>query len=218
MNYVYNIENYVGYDKLKEMTAICHRELKNVNWIQLIEDLKLSEKDKEVKGPSWHYGTGNSETLHEIVDSINHADVAEIPEGMGSWLWIMLEPANNDHEGFKINPLIKKTFANTIKAIRNLPGVFHVHLNRITPNFRIPDHTDALTGNVFSIVLTLDISSTNPELVTLDISGNIHNFKDVEYFVFKSSLSHHADNLSDSDWVVMSLQINQEFFYENIIK
>lgn len=218
MKYVYDIENYVGYEKLKEMTAICHEELKNVDWMQLIENLKLCEKDNDVKGPSWHYGTGNADILHEIVDSVNQAEVSEIPEGMGSWLWIMLEPANNDHNGFKINPLIKRMFPNTIKSIQSLPGIFHVHLNRITPNFRIPPHTDALTGNVLSVVLTLEISSTNPELVTLNVSGNIHNFKDVEYFVFKSSYSHFVDNLSDSDWVVMSLQINQEFFYENIIK
>ena len=218
MKYVYNIEDYVGYDQLKKMTAICHNELRNVNWTQLIEDLKLYEKDKNVQGPSWHYGTGNAQTLHEIVDSVNQGSVSDIPQGMGSWLWMMLEPANNDHEGFKINPLIQKTFPQTIEAAKNLPGVFHVHLNRITPNFRIPSHTDALTGNVLSVVLTLNISPTNPELVTLTVLENIHNFKDIEYFVFKSSYSHYVDNLSDSDWVVMSLQINQEFFYENIIK
>ena len=55
-------------------------------------------------------------------------------------------------------------------------------------------------------------SNNNPELVTITIGGHEYNFKDVKYFTFKSQIEHYADNLSDNDWVIMSIQIDKDYF------
>ena len=209
-DYVYNIEDYQGVDKLKELTTICHQELEHINWVNLIDELQLSKK--ETSGISWQYATGNDTVLVESIDS-NTGDKIAGPTGdLGSWLFLIISPVNNDYIGYKISSIVEKTFPRTVKAVQSLPGVFHAHLNRITPNFRVPPHTDDLFGNIISVVLTLQISSRSAELVTLTINGTPHNFKNTEYFLFKSQLEHYADNKSDSDWIVMSIQLEKNYF------
>lgn len=205
-NYVFDVEDYTGYSQLKEMTDTCHRELKNIDWNNLIEKLKEAKKDSWV---SWHYGTGNSTEMIDFIDGVTDGVINPLTAGVGSWLFLVLVPTNTD---CNVNSVIRETFPETVKAVNNLPGVFHAHLNCITPHFRIPSHIDDPEGRIRSIIVTFNISKNCPELVTLDVLGNKHNFKDVEYFVFKSQLEHFADNLSDDNWVLMSIQIKNEYF------
>lgn len=209
-DYVYNIEDYQGFDKLKSVAAICHQELEHVNWHELIDELQLSKKENT--GISWQYATGNDTILFESIDSTTGDKIAGPVGDLGSWLFLILSPVNNDHIGYKINSIVEKTFPRTVKAVQSLPGVFHAHLNRITPNFRVPPHVDDPDGKIISVVLTLQISDSLAELVTLTVNETPHNFRNVEYFPFTSQLKHYVDNKSDSDWIVMSIQLEKSYF------
>ena len=211
-DYVVNIEDYQGFDQLRELTTTCHQELEGIDWLQLIDDLQSADKDVDVVGPSWQYATGNATVLFESVDSISTDKVSHPTGDLGSWLFLILSPVGNNYKDYKISEVVTQVFPKTVSAVQNLPGIFHAHLNRITPNFRVPPHVDDPAGNIISIVLTLQISKTSAEKVTLTINGTPHHFKDVEYFPFKSQLEHYADNLSDSDWIIMSIQIDKKFF------
>ena len=206
IDYVYNVEDYVGHNELKAMTAICHDELKNVNFEMLINELTNAKKDS---WESWRYSTGNADKLVDFVDGVTDGIINPLEEGVGSWLFLILFSIEPE---CVINSIIKKTFPRTVDAVNKLPGIVHAHLNKISPHFRVPPHVDDPEGRIKSIIVTFKISNTSPELVTLDVTGNKHNFKDVEYFVFESRKEHYADNLSDSDWVLMSLQIKNEYF------
>ena len=210
IDYQIDATRYNGFEKLKELAAICNAELATVDWDQLTNDIQSTEKDTSI---SWAYGTGNSNMLFESVDSTTHATVSPPTGDIGSWLFLILEPVNNDHSNFKINNVLQNALPKTISAVQNLPGIFHAHLNRVTPHFRVPEHEDAPKGKyVRSIIVTLNISKTCPELVTITIDGKEYNFKDREYFAFESFRPHYADNLSDSDWIALSVQIRREFF------
>ena len=211
-NYVYNIEDYQGYAELKAMTAICHQELKNVDWDILASKLQANEKQTTSIGPSWEYATGNDKILFDSTDSASGGIVALPTPELGSWLYLLILPVNNDQVNYHINSLVKEIFQKTIEAVRTLPGVFHAHLNRFTPNFRVPPHIDDRDGSRISVVLTLQISKTSAELVTVGFKDKTYDFKDKEYFVFKSQVEHYADNKSDSDWVIMSIQIEKSYF------
>ena len=211
-SYVYNIEDYQGYAELKAMTAICHQELKNVNWDILASKLQEGKKETNSIGPSWEYATGNDKILFDSTDSASDNIVALPTPELGSWTYLLILPVNDDQINYHINSLVKEKFQKTIKAVKALPGVFHAHLNRFTPNFSVPQHVDDPDGSRVLVVLTLQISKTLAELVTIGFNEKIYNFKDAEYFVFEPQIEHYADNKSDSDWIIMSVQIEKSYF------
>lgn len=210
--FVYNIEDYSGYAELKAMTAICHKELSAMDWDTLISKLQASERVTDSIGPSWEHATGNDTVLFDSIDSATEGSIALPTPELGSWLYLLILPVNNDQVNYHIDSLVKDIFPQTIEATRNLPGVFHAHLNRFTPNFRVPPHVDDLDGSRISVVVTFSISDKCAELVTVSFNNKVYNFKDTEYFVFKSQIEHYADNKSDSDWVIMSIQIDKSYF------
>jgi hypothetical protein len=207
--YDFDVENYSGFDKLEELTAICQTELATIDWDVLTNDLLVSDKDTDSSSPSWSYGTGNSKMLCEEVDSITTATVTPPAGDIGSWLFLILYPIDN---GARVHNILKNRFSKTIKAIEQLPGIFHAHLNRVTPNFRVPDHSDDPSGSIRSIIITFNISDSSPHLVTITIDGKQYNFKDRKYFAFESYRNHYADNMSKDDWILMSIQIRKEYF------
>lgn len=209
---IYNIEDYSGFDKLKEMTAVCHQELENIDWDLFIKDIQLTEKETDVIGPSWRYGTGNAELLHECVESNTTGTVAPPTSELGTYMWFVFYPPGNDYVNYRINSLVQSTFPKTIESIRNLPGMHHANMNVISPKFRVPTHVDDPAGNIRSVLVTFKISNNNPELAVINLDGIDYNMKDTEYFVFKSQLEHYGDNSTDANWIVMALQIqNTEF-------
>lgn len=208
-NYDFEVERYSAFDQLKELTAICRSELANINWDILTKDILESDKDVDAPGPSWLYGTGNSKMLCESVDSMTTATVVPPKDDIGSWLFLILFPID---DGVKVHNIIKQRFPKTIQAVEQLPGIFHAHINRVTPHFRVPEHSDDSTGSIRSIIITFNISDSSPELVTITIDGKQYNFKDREYFAFESFRKHYADNMSKDDWILMSIQIRKEYF------
>jgi hypothetical protein len=211
-NYIYDIQNYTSFDKLQELTDICRSELKLIDWKQFVIDIQLTEKEIDVLGPSWRYGTGNASQLVECVESNTVGTVAPPTSELGTYMWFVLFPTGGDYVNYRINSLVRTLFPKTLTAINNLSGLQHANMNVISPKFRVPKHIDDPSGNVLTVIVTFKISKTTPELAILNIAGTDHSMKDREYFVFDSKLEHYGDNSSDDDWIALALQItNTEF-------
>ena len=211
-DYIHNIEDYTSFDKLKDLVAVCREELENVSWAQFITDIQLTEKETDVSGPSWRYGTGNADVLFECVESNTTGIVSPPTSELGTYMWFVLFPPSRDYANYRINSLVQRTFPNTLDAINNLPGIHHSNMNVISPKFRVPYHVDEPSGNMMTVIVTFNISKNNPELTVLNIHGTDHSMKDHEYFVFNSELEHYGDNSSDDDWIALALQINRTEF------
>jgi hypothetical protein len=212
-------KSYQGFDQLQEAKKKITEEISKVDWEGLRAYLRAQPKDKTERAPvHWmiHQSTVEAgECTYE--DNVNEFVVLKdgVPEDVGSWFHLSFK--DGDDTSLTEDPVIAETFKNLIEHTFNLPGLFHVSMNYITPKFCTPEHTDGFPG-YNSILSTFSISENNPELVTLEIDTAIINFKDREFFTFDPETLHQAINSSDTNWVFMIMRIKKEFFnyYEDI--
>lgn len=122
----------------------------------------------------------------------------------------------------KINDEYAQHWPNTMKVLKEIPGVLNVCVNFIQPNTRIPDHTDdywdlseEVVGKVraYGTMIGISMPSTNPDVVGFHVEGEVKSWDTGEIVSFDGLKKHGGWNNSDEWRVTMILDIKEEYWH-----
>ena len=210
---VLNVESYIGFKKLLEFKEKCSYELNNIDWIELETYLCSLDKDAQDETPIRWMIHQSTEQMGECSyeDNFNEFEkmVPDVPKDVGHWLHLNFKVGNDI--GIRRNHYVAEKFKNLIDSSKDLPGLYHIGINHITPQFWTPKHTDGYPGYI-TILITFDVSKKNPDRMTLEVNSKLYNFRDMPFFVFDPEYHHQAINSSDDNWIFVTLRISQDSF------
>jgi hypothetical protein len=170
-----------------------------------------------------------SDEYKKFLDIGNYYPETHSSEEKVNWRGIILYNVHTNTEN-RLEKIEEKSelvhlipeFDKITQLVKQLPGISEASINFYAPHSSIPQHVDnqwflhhkTLDGyrRCLSVIVGVDMPSTNPELCSLTVGGETKSWASGEFFGFDGLVPHSGFNKTDNFRVTMLIETFADFW------
>lgn len=147
-------------------------------------------------------------------ETTNLYDIEEFPGDEVNWFCAKIW----DKKEYRIDPVSKEIFKNTIKLVKEIPGVVRLHINIVGPNSSVPEHVDNenyLDSDqhdqtpVYHILLNTVVGDDGEIFIINQNDKKTISQDDV--IIMPVDVPHSGANKSSTHWVILGIIVEKSF-------